>query len=190
MIAAEFMAKQGLTDKAIAEEMQISQSTLTKWKRDHKEFAMALKRGHKSGRHSHGTYNETVPIAAEFMARIGMIDKDMAVQLGISVSTFHKWKQDFPEFAEALKRGKEEPNEKVVSALYQRAIGYAHAEDKIMHYMGEPIIIPTIKHYPPDTSACIFWLCNRLREQWQQKNEILNTFGDSAKELAEAIKNI
>lgn len=190
LIAAEHMAKAGMVDRDIGKELGISESTFSKWKREHPEFVDALKRGKKSGRYSRQKFTPGIVLAAEFMARIGMIDKDMAAKIGIHESTFHKWKKDYPEFAEALRRGKEEPNEKVISALYRRALGYAHPEDKIMHYMGEPVIVPTIKHYPPDTSAIIFWLCNRLAEDWRQKNEVMNTFGDAAKELAEAIKKI
>ena len=28
-------------------------------------------------------------------------------------------------------------------------------------YEGQVIVEPTIKHYPPDTTAAIFWLKNR-----------------------------
>ncbi len=30
-------------------------------------------------------------------------------------------------------------------------------------------MVPTIKHYPPDTTACIFWLKNRQRDKWRDR---------------------
>lgn len=33
-------------------------------------------------------------------------------------------------------------------------------------------IVPTIKHYPPDTVAGIFWLKNRQPDKWREKQEI------------------
>jgi hypothetical protein len=30
------------------------------------------------------------------------------------------------------------------------------------------VITPTIKHYPPDTTACLAWLHNRQRDKWQR----------------------
>ena len=130
------------------------------------------------------------PIAAEFMANTGMIDKDMAEAFGISESTFHKWKKDHAEFKRALAKGKQGPDDKVEKALYERALGYSHPEDKIMQYEGIPVIVPTTKHYPPEVMACIYWLNNRRPDKWKQKQEILNTFDSSAKELADAIRNI
>jgi len=148
---------------------------------------VAGKKG-KSGRKTR--YNKTMPIAAQFIARAGVIDKDIAKILGIAESTLHKWKQDHPEFAKAIKKGKEEPDDKVVSALYQRALGYEHAEDKIFQFEGMPVVVPTIKHYAPSTTACIFWLKNRRPEEWRDVQEVLNTYDDTVKELAKAIKNI
>ena len=36
---------------------------------------------------------------------------------------------------------------------------------------GQIVITPTIKHYPPDTTAGIFWLKNRQRDKWRDKPE-------------------
>ena len=41
-------------------------------------------------------------------------------------------------------------------------MGYEHPEDKIFLHEGKPVIVPTVKHYPPDTTACIFWMKTRL----------------------------
>jgi len=46
----------------------------------------------------------------------------------------------------------------VLKALYERAIGYHHAENHIAVYEGEVIITPQIKKYPPDKSAAQEWL--------------------------------
>lgn len=101
-----------------------------------------------------------------------MTDKEMATFLGIAESTFHLWKTKYPEFVEALARGKKEPDDKVEAAMFHRAIGYSHPEDVIMQYRGEPIIVPTTKHYPPDTIAGIFWLKNRRPDRWKDRQEI------------------
>jgi hypothetical protein len=33
------------------------------------------------------------------------------------------------------------------------------------------MIVPTTKHYPPDTAAAIIWLKNRQPERWRDKIE-------------------
>jgi hypothetical protein len=35
--------------------------------------------------------------------------------------------------------------------------------------------VKVVKHYPPDTAACIFFLCNRDKDNWKQKNQIEHT---------------
>ncbi len=55
--------------------------------------------------------------------------------------------------------------------MYERATGYSHAEDKIFNDGGEPLIVPTTKHYPPDATSAIFWLKNRQPAKWRDKTE-------------------
>jgi len=107
-----------------------------------------------------------------WMAKTGLTDKQMAGELGITEKTLNNWKNAHEEFLLSLKRGKEEPDSKVEDALYQRALGYSHPEDKIFNQNGVPLVVPTIKHYPPDPTAIIFWLKNRRPDKWRDKQEI------------------
>jgi hypothetical protein len=100
---------------------------------------------------------------------LGATDKQMADIFGVAESTFNKWKIDHPEFSESLKEGKEIADAQVASSLFNRALGYSHNEDDIRAVNGEIVITPTIKHYPPDTTACIFWLKNRQPKLWREK---------------------
>ena len=36
-------------------------------------------------------------------------------------------------------------------------------------FNGETIVVPTVKHYPPDPISAIFWLKNRQRKKWRDK---------------------
>ena len=45
-------------------------------------------------------------------------------------------------------------------------------EDKIFNNQGVELVVPTIKHYPPDTTAAIFWLKNRQKDNWRDKQEV------------------
>lgn len=103
------------------------------------------------------------------LCKLGATDKELADFFGVAVSTISKWKVDYPSFSEALKQGKELADARVASSLYNRAVGYEHKEDKIFQYEGAPIIVPTVKRYPPDTTAGIFWLKNRRPDLWRDK---------------------
>ena len=63
------------------------------------------------------------------------------------------------------------PDKQVERALFERACGYKHPEDKIFCHEGEITIQPTIKHYPPDPVSMIFWLKNRQKDKWRDKVE-------------------
>ena len=132
----------------------------------------------KRGRPS--KYNSALmPKLAEMMARMGMIDKDMAVYIGIAESTFHKWKKDHPEFADALTIGKEEPDGKVEAALYTTALGTTYDEitqqRKPNPETGEEVVTGTVltrRHVAPSVAAQIFWLKNRRPDRWRDKQEL------------------
>lgn len=100
---------------------------------------------------------------------LGATDKDLADFFETAESTINKWKQDFPTFSESIKKGKVKADAEVAESLFKRAKGYSHKEDKIFNDNGTPLIVPTIKHYPPDTAACFIWLKNRAG--WQDKRE-------------------
>lgn len=102
------------------------------------------------------------------LARAGLTDKQMSAILEISEETFNQYKKN-QEFSESLKEGKTVADGKVVQALFERATGYSHPEDRIFCEKGVVTVVPTIKHHPPDTTACIFWLKNRDRGNWRDK---------------------
>lgn len=106
------------------------------------------------------------------LALLGLTDKAMADIWGVCEATITNWKQDCPEFLASLKKGKEEADAKVAQALYHRAMGYKHPAVKIFCQNGEVTEVPYVEHYPPDTTAGIFWLKNRQTKQWRDKQEV------------------
>lgn len=111
-------------------------------------------------------------VQAEKLAKLGATDKEIADFFEVTEQTLNNWKQAHPDFFESLKRGKAVADAEVASKLFHRATGYEHPEDKIFQYEGMPVVVPTIKHYPPDTVACIFWLKNRRPELWRDKQDV------------------
>lgn len=103
---------------------------------------------------------------------LGATDKDMADFFEVTESTLNLWKKNHKEFSESLKSGKILADSVIASKLYHRAKGYDHPEDKIFNDNGSPLVVPTTKHYPPDTTAAIFWLKNRQPRQWRDKQEL------------------
>ena len=102
---------------------------------------------------------------------LGATDKEMADFFNVKEQTINNWKKNHPSFFESIKRGKIVADANVAKSLYNRALGYYHPEDKIFNDNGEPLIVPTVKHYPPDPTAAIFWLKNRKPAEWRDKRE-------------------
>ena len=104
-------------------------------------------------------------------ALLGADDIKMAEFFGVCERTLNYWKKKHPKFLQALKRGKDIADAEVCKSLFKRATGYSHPEDKIFNNNGEALIVPTTKHYPPDSTAMIFWLSNRQRALWRNKQD-------------------
>lgn len=113
---------------------------------------------------------EYADLAYKF-ALLGATDAQLAEFFDVNVDTIYEWKNVHEAFSESLKRGKLQADAMVSTSLFQRALGYSHAEDDIRTCDNQVVITPTIKHYPPDTTACIFWLKNRQRDKWREKQE-------------------
>ena len=123
-------------------------------------------------------YKDTFPRMAEKLCKLGAIDKDLADFFEVSEQTINNWKQEYKEFYLALKKGKLIADANVAESLYKRATGYEHKEDVIFNDKGTPLVVPTIKRYPPDTTAMIFWLKNRRPGEWRDKQEISHVAND------------
>ena len=113
----------------------------------------------------------------------------MAEFFGVNPDTWHEWKKVHSEFSEALRDWKVEADSRVERSLYERATGYSHPEDKIFNDDGEPLIVPTVKHYPPDTTAAIFWLKNRQKDRWRDVSKVDLEAGESLAALLRDARN-
>lgn len=106
----------------------------------------------------------------------GWTDIEMCEFFGVGETTWYRWKGEHDEFRESLKNWKEESDSRVERSLYERALGYTCKEDKIFNNNGEALVVPTVKHYPPDPTSAIFWLKNRQPDNWRDKKEQDVTF--------------
>lgn len=135
-------------------------------------------------------------LKVEGWARDGLTDEQIAANIGIRAGTLYDWKNRFPDFSEALKKGKEVVDRQVENALLKRALGYTYKETT-----REPVLNPdtgkveltitktVTKQVAPDTTAQIFWLKNRKPETWRDKREITTDDNDQVMAFIEAMRN-
>lgn len=115
------------------------------------------------------THVEPKLILIEGWARDGLADEQIYNNLGISKDSFYKYKKQYSDFSDSLKRGKEIVDYEVENALLKRALGYEY--DEITYENGEEVKRVT-KQVAPDTTAQIFWLKNRKADKWRDKKDV------------------
>lgn len=109
---------------------------------------------------------------ARRLCLLGLTDLQLAGFFGVNEATLGRWKKAYPDFCMSMKSSKVEADTKVAESLYRRAMGYSHPEEKIFCQEGAIIRAETLRHYPPDTTACFFWLKNRQPKYWRDKVEV------------------
>lgn len=138
----------------------------------------------------------------EKLCKLGATDKEIADFFEVDESTINRWKLEYHEFCESIKKGKIIADAEVANSLHKRAIGYRYDEvtyEKIG--LGEDQIevgeagIESIKQdiykkkvvtkeIPPDVAAQNIWLKNRRgrvakeAQRWADKHEITGEGGD------------
>ena len=108
----------------------------------------------------------------------GATNQEIADAFDISRRTLTRWLDSFQSLKDAVSEGKEIADAKVERSLYMRAIGMETTDDeKIVELDSsgnpKPIKVKTNKkQLPPDTMAIMYWLNNRKRGQWSQRQEV------------------
>ena len=102
-------------------------------------------------------------------ARAGLTDEQMAKNVGIAPSTLYAWKAMYPEVVDL----------EVENTLLKRALGYDYYEEteelRFNNASGEYKMTVTKrvkKSVPPDVTALIFWLKNRMPDKWKDRQNI------------------
>lgn len=122
-------------------------------------------------------YCKAIVEQARKLCALGATDEDLADFFGVNESTINRWKKKYPEFLDALSEGKGDADTQVEQSLFSRAMGYSHPEVKLFLHEGKVIEHIVEKHYPPDTTACIFWLKNRQPQKWRDRKEVTGEGG-------------
>lgn len=105
----------------------------------------------------------------EGWARDGLVDAQIAHNMGVSTTTLYDWKNRFPSISEALKKGKEVVDYQVENALLKRALGYEYTEVMVEESDEGTKRRETVKQVAPDVTAQIYWLKNRRPGRWRDR---------------------
>lgn len=132
--------------------------------------------------------NDSLSLIESWVAD-GQTDKEIAEKLGMSYSTFRRYKSQNTDLKSAIAQGKDKKNDSVVQALYKNCIGYKYYEEvptkvkvEVLADDGETVLvkeevkISSVKKYKgPDLNAQKYWLNNRDKAKWQEDpNKVAN----------------
>ena len=126
---------------------------------------------HRESRGHPTDYRPEYVEQARKLCLLGATDMEVADFFEIAVRTLYRWKNEYPEFCQALTNAKEIADDRVERSLYQRAIGYTFDAVKIMAVAGEVQKVAYREHVPPDPTSMIFWLKNRRKAAWRDRHE-------------------
>ena len=93
------------------------------------------------------TYDPVIIPAVKAAAHFGATAQEIAEYLEVPMGSFQRWLYNEPELREAIKRGRDASDERVIDSLYRKAL-------------------------TGDVGACCFWLKNRRPSEWRDVQNI------------------
>lgn len=114
---------------------------------------------------------------AQALCDLGATDEEMAAFFQVDTRTLYRWKLDNEEFCQAIKAGKSRADDRIERSLFQKASGFYFKEEQAIKIKSGQFeetveVVPVERYAPPDTTAMIFWLKNRRKVQWRDKQEV------------------
>lgn len=125
-------------------------------------------------------YQEAYAEQARKLCLLGYTDAELANFFEVSEATINNWKLEHPEFLESIKKGKAVADGEVASTLFNRAIGYTAKEKREEKTADGFKEVDAEKHVPGDVTAMIFWLKNRQKDKWREKQDVNHTSDDGS----------
>lgn len=107
----------------------------------------------------------------EYWAMCGLSDEQIfGDKMHVGKTTFYSWVKRFPNFADAIKKGREAPAE-IANSLKNVCMGFYVYEEEAIQNPDGTFRKKKIKRYiPPNTTAIIYALNNRDPDNWSNKH--------------------
>lgn len=153
-------ARDGLTDEQIAHNIGISRSTLNEWKKRYPDISDTLKRG-----------KEVVDRIVENAMIKNATGYDYEE---VTYVTVEMGREEHDELVDAKL---DEFDEQYPDVSREERLSFIASIPKTKEVVSKRVT----KHKSPETLAQIFWLKNRMPDQWRDKQEINHSGGLESK---------
>lgn len=122
-------------------------------------------------------------------AKLGIMDKQIAGNMGISLTTFYEWQRRFPSFSDAIKKAKAIPNLELENAMFDLALGRIYVEEVksvLDPKTGTVVRIEkTKKQIPPNPTTQIFLAKNRMPDKYKDRAPVADHMDDEEQQKVE-----
>lgn len=96
---------------------------------------------------------------------LGMMNNEIAENLGIGKSAFYEYLNTYPELLEHIKKSRKKPVTLIKSALLKRACGYDYEETTVTNSENGETIVTKIRHLPPDPASAMILLKHWAKDE-------------------------
>lgn len=114
----------------------------------------------------------------EMWLKKGLSEEQIYTNLGVGKTSWHNYKNKYPELVETLKNGREVQILEVENALYKNATGYYYYVDeavkvKLGNGKEDVRVVRLQKFKPPETGAIAFFLKNKAPDRYSDNPQML-----------------
>lgn len=106
---------------------------------------------------------------------LGCTNEELAEYFDVDPATIYRWINEYKEFRDTVNLAKLEADAKVAKALYSRALGCTVKKQQAVKIKigdtEEIQIVDLETELPPDVGAAKFWLTNRQRSKWKDRQD-------------------
>lgn len=129
--------------------------------------------------------------------RLGMTDKQIAQNIGITTVTLYDWKRRFPTFAEAMNKAKTSLQLELEKSMQDLAMGKAYAEEVktiLDPNSGKVVRVEKIrKQVPPNANLLMFLAKNLMPKKyhpplWDNEEIVSNTGGGKLCRIEQSVR--
>ena len=116
---------------------------------------------------------------AELWLRDGLSEAQIYKNLGVGKTSWERYKKDYPELAELLKKGRETQVEEVENSLFKLATGFYYYVDeavkvKLGNGVEEVKVVRLQKFKSPETGAVAFFLKNKAKDRYSDNPQMVD----------------
>ncbi len=152
------------------------------WSWEHNEYAKRFRIRPRANPNSNASaYREHFPEMVFRLRLLGATNRMIAEACGVIEATVLEWLKpelNHPEFKDAMEMGGDMADAEVAHSVFHCAVGYTHDDVEIKVINGAVVRVPVVKHYKPDVVAGTYWLNNRQKDTWKNRNSTALTDGE------------